>query len=188
MFSHHKELLLYFVKMVRDLIGSASDEIRIPDEILANFVLTVRNNYRDLPYHNWHHAMTVCHSMYCILMRNTEIFDAIERFSVLVACLCHDIDHRSISNQFLTLTKHPLVTLYPTSTMENHHVQLTFDILKRKNHDLLCCCSDRNKEKAITLIRNSILATDLASYFENQTYLDELLANNNIDFDNPKQR
>ena len=184
-FSYEKELLLFFVKMVNDVTAG---EISVPDEVISNFVLSVRNNYRNLPYHNWHHAMTVCHSMYCILIRSFDIFNAIERFSLIIACLCHDIDHRSMSNQFLSFVSHPLTKLYPHSTMEHHHIQLTLDILGRDKHNLMVECNGKDKEKIIALVRNCILATDLASYFENQAYLDELLNKTSIDFDNPEQR
>jgi len=163
-------------------------EIIVPDYVLSNFVLAVRKNYRDLPYHNWKHAMTVCHSMYCILLRNFDLFDAIERFSLLISCLCHDIDHRSISNQFLSYINHPLTKLYPHSTMENHHIQLTMDILRREGHDLFCCCHENDRERAMLLIRNCILSTDLAYYFENQAYLDEVLSKLDIDLTNTEHR
>ena len=171
--------------MVRDLVDG---EIIVPDDVVINFMLAVRNNYRDLPYHNWKHAMTVSHSMYCILLRNLKTFDAIERFSLLVSCVCHDIDHRSMSNQFLSYINHPLTKLYSHSIMENHHIQLTMDILGREKHDLFCCCKETDKEKAISLIRSCILATDLASYFENQAFLDELLRKASVNLDNPEHR
>ena len=174
--------------MLRNLTNDESENMEIPNQVIANFVLTVRNNYRNLPYHNWHHAVTVCHAMFCILNRNKDVFNLIERFSFLIACLCHDIDHRSMSNQFLKLIDHPMVKLYQNSYMEHHHIQLTLDILSRKNHDLLQSCSNKEKDTISGLIRDCIIATDLASYFENQVYLDGLLAKNEIDLKNPKHR
>ena len=72
--------------------------------------------------------------------------------------------------------------------MENHHIHLTMDILGRERHDLFCCCHEKDREKAMALIRNNILATDLAYHFENQAYLDEVLSKAEIDLMNPEHR
>ena len=34
---------------------------------LMRFTLTVRKNYRNVPYHNWVHAFSVAHSMYTVI-------------------------------------------------------------------------------------------------------------------------
>lgn len=40
---------------------------------LVKFVLTVRKNYRRVPYHNWTHGFSVANSMYNILKR-TDVY------------------------------------------------------------------------------------------------------------------
>lgn len=174
--------------MLRKVTSNQHVKLDIPNVVLANFVLAVRNNYRVLPYHNWNHALTVCHTMFCILVNNLKAFDLIERFSLMIACLCHDIDHRTMSNQFLKLIEHPLSKLYSESCMENHHIQLTMNILNRENHDLLRSWKKEDKDRALKLIRDCILATDLASYFENQAYLSALLTKGSINITNLKHR
>lgn len=62
----------------------------------------VQKGYRDVPYHNWGHAFSVGHFCYLIL-RMPDVVNALselERFSLLVASLCHDIDHRGTTNAF----------------------------------------------------------------------------------------
>ena len=51
---------------------------------LWRFVLTVKKNYRDVPYHNWTHAFAVAHSMYLVIRSGNEKFTALEVRSVVV--------------------------------------------------------------------------------------------------------
>lgn len=40
--------------------------------------MSVRKNYRRVPYHNWKHAVTVAHCMYAILQKTTGTFTELE--------------------------------------------------------------------------------------------------------------
>lgn len=40
--------------------------------------MSVRKNYRRVPYHNWKHAVTVAHCMYAILQKTSGIFTELE--------------------------------------------------------------------------------------------------------------
>lgn len=40
-------------------------------------MLTVRKNYRKVPYHNWTHGWTVAHAMF-VFLRQTNIFQPLE--------------------------------------------------------------------------------------------------------------
>ena len=41
-------------------------------------MLTVKKNYRDVPYHNWTHAFAVAHSMYLVIRSGNDKFTALE--------------------------------------------------------------------------------------------------------------
>lgn len=144
-------------------------------EKLCRFTMSVRKNYRRVPYHNWKHAVTVAHCMYAILQKTPGMFTELEVCSVLslgfispwqnqleikersqprllfhffflsfhcglqkkgllIACLCHDLDHRGYSNTYLQKFDHPLAALYSTSTMEQHHFSQTVSILQVEPH------------------------------------------------------
>lgn len=47
-------------------------------EKLCRFTMSVRKNYRRVPYHNWKHAVTVAHCMYAILQKTSGIFTELE--------------------------------------------------------------------------------------------------------------
>ena len=38
------------------------------------FVLTVRKNYRNVPYHNWLHAFSVAHAIYTVIKQTKHEF------------------------------------------------------------------------------------------------------------------
>lgn len=47
-------------------------------EKLCRFTMSVKKNYRRVPYHNWKHAVTVAHCMYAILQNNQGLFTDLE--------------------------------------------------------------------------------------------------------------
>lgn len=47
-------------------------------EKLCRFIMSVKKNYRRVPYHNWKHAVTVAHCMYAILQNNHALFTDLE--------------------------------------------------------------------------------------------------------------
>nr|KAG5705883.1 hypothetical protein BaRGS_030773 [Batillaria attramentaria] len=68
---------------------------------LMRFTLTVRKNYRNVPYHNWVHAFSVAHSMYTVIKTCKHQLSHLECLALFVACLCHDLDHRGKTNSFM---------------------------------------------------------------------------------------
>ncbi|NWX08519.1 PDE10 phosphodiesterase, partial [Caloenas nicobarica] len=159
-----------FVYMVHQSCGTASFEL----EKLCRFTMSVKKNYRRVPYHNWKHAVTVAHCMYAILQNNQRLFTDLERKGLLVACLCHDLDHRGYSNSYLQKFDHPLAALYSTSTMEQHHFSQTVSILQLEGHNIFSNLSSSEYEQVLEIIRKAIIATDLALYFGNRKQLEEL--------------
>lgn len=58
------------------------------DEVIR-FTLTVRKNYRRVPYHNWTHAFTVAHCMYCVMKFSKGIVTGLEvRVPLFVVSFC----------------------------------------------------------------------------------------------------
>ncbi|RXM98096.1 cAMP and cAMP-inhibited cGMP 3',5'-cyclic phosphodiesterase 10A [Acipenser ruthenus] len=157
-------------------------------EKLCRFTMSVRKNYRRVPYHNWKHAVTVAHCMYAILQKNEGLFTELERKGLLVACLCHDLDHRGYSNSYLQKFDHPLAALYSTSTMEQHHFSQTVSILQLEGHNIFSNLTSNEYEQVLEIIRKAIIATDLALYFGNRKQLVELLSLRALDLNNHVHR
>ncbi|XP_061480337.1 cAMP and cAMP-inhibited cGMP 3',5'-cyclic phosphodiesterase 10A isoform X4 [Rhineura floridana] len=157
-------------------------------EKLCRFTMSVKKNYRRVPYHNWKHAVTVAHCMYAVLKNNHRIFTDIERRGLLVACLCHDLDHRGYSNSYLQKFDHPLAALYSTSTMEQHHFSQTVSILQLEGHNIFSNLSSSEYEQVLEIIRKAIIATDLALYFGNRKQLEELHQSRSLNLRNQAHR
>ncbi|XP_061083836.1 cAMP and cAMP-inhibited cGMP 3',5'-cyclic phosphodiesterase 10A isoform X2 [Conger conger] len=172
-----------FVYMVHSTCGKNSFEL----EKLCRFTMSVRKNYRRVPYHNWKHAVAVVHCMYAILKKTPEMFTELERKGLLIACLCHDLDHRGYSNSYLQKFDHPLAALYSTSTMEQHHFSQTVSILQ-EGHNIFSNLTSSEYEQVLEIIRKAIIATDLALYFGNRKQLVELLSTGGLDLNNHAHR
>ncbi|XP_058023984.1 cAMP and cAMP-inhibited cGMP 3',5'-cyclic phosphodiesterase 10A isoform X2 [Ahaetulla prasina] len=157
-------------------------------EKLCRFTMSVKKNYRRVPYHNWKHAITVVHCMYVILQHNQKTFTDLERKGLLVACLCHDLDHRGYSNSYLQKFDHPLAALYSTSTMEQHHFSQTVSILQLEGHNIFSNLNSNEYEQVLEIIRKAIIATDLALYFGNRKQLEELQQTRSLNLKNQAHR
>ena len=105
---------------------------------IQTFIGKVRDNYNPNPYHNFHHAFHVFHSVHCILRsKSIGFLNSFQVLSVLVAAICHDIDHPGNNNAFekevsgtvaaliLLLLRYPLpaLTVFLTLSMK-HHIRL----------------------------------------------------------------
>jgi hypothetical protein len=69
--------------------------IKVP--ILKNFLLAVRAKYNPNPFHNWKHGFAVLHFSWVTLLQTKAAVKCLttpDVLALLVASLCHDIDHR----------------------------------------------------------------------------------------------
>ncbi|XP_022919275.1 cAMP and cAMP-inhibited cGMP 3',5'-cyclic phosphodiesterase 10A-like [Onthophagus taurus] len=155
-------------------------------EELMKFILSVRIFYRKNPYHNFEHAFSVCHCMYNILKRNIELYTVNERNSLLLAALCHDIDHGGITNSFLHLNNDPLSRLYADAPWENHHFCVTMLLLGEIHIYQNISKSDHKSIQQI--ISNAILATDLSVYFRTRAKIAPIVEDDTFDWNNPQHR
>ncbi|XP_044758218.1 dual 3',5'-cyclic-AMP and -GMP phosphodiesterase 11 isoform X2 [Coccinella septempunctata] len=136
-------------------------------EVLCRWLLSVKKNYRNVTYHNWRHAFNVAQMMFAILTVTQwwNIFGEIECLALMIACLCHDLDHRGTNNSFQIKASSPLAQLYSTSTMEHHHFDQCIMILNSPGNQLLSNISSEEYSRVIRVLEEAILSTDLAIYF-----------------------
>ena len=72
-----------------------------------------------------------------IRLSKTAFFgEPFQIFGLLVACLCHDLDHRGTNNAFQSKVESPLAILYSTSTMEHHHFDQCVMILSSEGNNI----------------------------------------------------
>ncbi|XP_060080047.1 uncharacterized protein LOC132559446, partial [Ylistrum balloti] len=143
-------------------------KFRIKRDTLARFVLMVRRGYRNPPYHNWMHAFAVTHFCY-VCMKNLKLsqyLEELEMFSLFTSCLCHDIDHRGTNNSYQSVSKSVLAALYSSegSVLERHHFAQSMCIVNTDGCNIFENLSSKDYQQALDLMRDIILATDLAHH------------------------
>lgn len=143
------------------------ERFHIDYEVLCRWLLSVKKNYRNVTYHNWRHAFNVAQMMFAIITVTQwwKIFGEIECLALMIACLCHDLDHRGTNNSFQIKASSPLARLYSTSTMEHHHFDQCIMILNSQGNQILANISPDEYSRIIKVLEDAILSTDLAVYF-----------------------
>ncbi|XP_049582788.1 cGMP-dependent 3',5'-cyclic phosphodiesterase isoform X1 [Syngnathus scovelli] len=141
---------------------------KIDRQTLARFCLMVKKGYRDPPYHNWMHAFSVSHFCY-LLYKNLGLSNYLEDIEILalfVSCLCHDLDHRGTNNSFQVASQSVLAALYSSegSVMERHHFAQAIAILNTQGCNIFEKFSRKDYQRMLDLMREIILATDLAHH------------------------
>ncbi|XP_063983080.1 cGMP-dependent 3',5'-cyclic phosphodiesterase-like isoform X3 [Diachasmimorpha longicaudata] len=175
----HQHTPCYVLKMFDELDLIRSWKIK--RKTLARFILYVKKGYRDAPYHNWIHAFSVAHFAY-LMIKNLNLvedkyFTRLQALVFLVSGLCHDIDHRGTNNSFQTQCGTVLASLYSSegSVMERHHLAQSMCILNTEGCNIFENLASDEYSEALDLLRNNILATDLASHFRTMDEQDEMV-------------
>lgn len=159
--------------------GAKGTSCKIPAEALTRFMRELCSMYNDsLDFHNFHHAFTVF-TVSAEIVR--AVLDAasdgngdggdgrhgstqalpqlqpIHVLAILLAALCHDVDHPGLSNAFLNSTRpaqeaedtpksssaprpHPLAARFgdeTASVVEAHHVEITTQLLHTNDRTVL---------------------------------------------------
>ncbi|XP_050525696.1 dual 3',5'-cyclic-AMP and -GMP phosphodiesterase 11A-like [Daktulosphaira vitifoliae] len=183
------EMLMAAVSMFLEL--GLVKAFNIEKETLYRFLITVKRNYRDVPYHNWRHAFNVAQVMFAIMMgcdmKNT--FTDLEVLGMFVGCLCHDLDHRGTNNSFQEKARSALVLLYgTTNTMEHHHFNHAVMILSSESLNIFSSLSAESFTTVMKVLKHSILATDLCMYFQLRNKFFRLIESKEYSWDEDSQR
>lgn len=94
----------------------------------------LRKLYRDNAFHNWYHGFSVFHMCYYQMYTSARFgqFSSLEAFALLIATLCHDLDHPGFTNAFMIESASPLALRHnDISVLENHHANLCCELLRR---------------------------------------------------------
>ncbi|XP_058464177.1 cGMP-specific 3',5'-cyclic phosphodiesterase isoform X3 [Malaya genurostris] len=159
-------------------------QFHIPYDVLCRWILSVRKNYRPVKYHNWRHALNVAQTMFAMMKtgKMERFMTDLEILGLLVACLCHDLDHRGTNNAFQSKTDSPLAILYTTSTMEHHHFDQCVMILNSEGNNIFQALSPEDFRKVMKTVESAILSTDLAMYFKKRNQFLELVEGGEFDW------
>jgi hypothetical protein len=85
----------------------------------------------------------------------------------MLSAAIHDIDHPGYNNMFLINNKSDLAIMYnDKSILENHHISLTFRILKEKDCEIFDNISNSDMKEIRRKMISMVLGTDLAVHFK----------------------
>ena len=164
------KVILVLLELLQSL--DALRILKIDEEVLLRFLVVVRLNYRKVHYHNFCHAADTCHTVYCYLINNKlgEYLTEIEKLTILLTAVVHDVDHMGLNNSFHYKTETPMGILSSstgsTSVLEVHHCNKAIDILAHTDYDIFASLSPDDQKNAYKIMINSILCTDMARHKE----------------------
>lgn len=92
-------------------------------------------------------------------------FSDVDTLSLLVAALCHDVEHDGFNNRYHVITKSPICQMYGEEhVQENFHAAQTVKLLDISDYDFLSGKFTLSEIKIIKKrIVESILFTDMAT-------------------------
>ncbi|XP_072666233.1 cGMP-specific 3',5'-cyclic phosphodiesterase isoform X4 [Canis lupus baileyi] len=159
--------------------------------VLCRWILSVKKNYRkNVAYHNWRHAFNTAQCMFAALKAGkiqNKLTD-LEILALLIAALSHDLDHRGVNNSYIQRSEHPLAQLYCHSIMEHHHFDQCLMILNSPGNQILSGLSIEEYKTTLKIIKQAILATDLALYIKRRGEFFELIRKNQFNLEDPHQK
>eukprot|EP01134_Creolimax_fragrantissima_P001129 CFRG1129T1 len=144
---------------------------------LRTFLKTLANGYRrDNPFHNALHAADVTHAVYYFVNCSglTNVLSELEKCSVVIAAIIHDVDHPGVNNAFLERSNDLICKIHGNQgPLERHHLNAGLDVLSGCN--LLANMNSKDRAYATNVVRELVLATDMARHGEFMKEFDSLL-------------
>jgi len=143
----------------------------------VDVAMSLHNN----PYHNRFHAFDVCHAcfVFCSDMGCSDYLTGLEVFTLLVAGLCHDLEHPGTNNAYQINAMTDLALRYnDQSPLENHHCAVAWEILR----DPACDIFSQLDEPQLRTVRKNfitcVMATDMTCHFSLKEELDGVILRN----------
>lgn len=142
---------------------------KISSNILYSFSKHIEELYstKQNPFHNFSHGFSVMHSIYMLLTSTPagSVFSSSKVLALLIAGLCHDVDHTGRSNSFeISSQSHLSILYHDKSVLENHHAAVTFFVMQNKDQDVLLNLKPEKKRNVRKFIISAILGTDMAKH------------------------
>ncbi|KAJ1472019.1 hypothetical protein T484DRAFT_1976402 [Baffinella frigidus] len=155
----------------------------LPDELAADvgrvrrFILAIRERMFPNAYHNFYHVFDVTQTV-SVIARRTGTLDRLnawERFALLAAAFCHDLEHPGVSSVFLDHAGPSVAGAFKDTVLERHHVIRAFEVMVRQDIGLLKGLSSESYWDFRNAVAGCILATDFAKHSSYSEQVRELV-------------
>lgn len=116
---------------------------KIDQNKYLQFIVQIYNKYnREVEYHNDLHGADVAQHVHFILhtqnMGKYAHFNDLDTISILVAALCHDVDHDGFNNKYHVVTNSLRYQMYgDANVQESYHAAETLKLLNMNEYDFL---------------------------------------------------
>ena len=124
------------------------------------------SRYADHPYHNFRHCCDVSQCVHYFTKQRQGAAAALRTldvFALLLAAICHDVDHVGLTADFLGGTA--LDLLYnERSPMESHHLTTTFRILGHPKCNVLAGVAQADRKALRSSVVACVLGTDMSRH------------------------
>uniref|UniRef100_A0A8C6XWC2 Phosphodiesterase n=1 Tax=Naja naja TaxID=35670 RepID=A0A8C6XWC2_NAJNA len=161
------EMLSCLEHMYHDL-GLVKD-FNINPITMKRWLMCIRDNYRNNPFHNFRHCFCVTQMMYSMISL-CNLQAKISQMDILIlmtASVCHDLDHPGYNNTYQINARTELAVRYnDISPLENHHCAVAFQILAQAECNILSSLDKEQFKRIRQGIITLILATDMARHAE----------------------
>ena len=157
------------------------NEFKLHIPKLKKFIHSVAKHYRANPFHNWQHGFFVFHFVLYFIKKQYDIVNVLDKkriLAILIAGLCHDIDHPGNDNLHEIEADTDLARIYNgLAVLENHHTYTTLALLRKPELNFFEGSTLDNKEvKDIKkVITKSIMATDMTHHSEAIGWLNDFV-------------
>lgn len=154
----HVLLAVFQSNSVMDIVGISEMKMR-------RFILASRRRMWQLPFHNFCHVCDVVQHVHALLT-STGLHKQLphtDQFALLVAALCHDLEHPGVSNVELAL-KYSLGPADAYSTvlsLEEHHASVALELISDKDIDLFSEAEPGTLQAFKSTVTGIIMATDM---------------------------
>ena len=158
----------YIVTMLTDF--NAIDQFHINTGVLFAFMkkIQIECDKRQNPFHNFTHCFSVMHSAYMLISSTIALnfFSGINIFAILIAAVCHDVDHTGRTNMFEINSKSALAIFYnDKSVLEQHHAAVAFSILNEPESNFLNRVPRETMREIRKIMITAIMGTDMSKHY-----------------------
>ena len=165
--------------------------LQLKQEQLNDYLDELESRYFQNPYHNnTHGADVMCSFMYLLTTSSIiEKLTTIELFATILACLAHDVSHKAKNNRFLIMTQDSLAVQYnDVSVLEMMHASTVFSLLQTEKFNFLPSKGIESFSWFRKIVIETILATDMAKYFDHLAHFKSKYLNEAYSLENPDTR
>ncbi|ETO32435.1 cAMP phosphodiesterase [Reticulomyxa filosa] len=145
---------------------------------LSRFVHQVQKSYHDNPFHNWQHGFFVFHFVYYFITKVPKIKLALKKLdllAILIAGLCHDINHPGNDNLYEINIESELSRIYNgESVLENHHAFFTNELFRKNEFNFIEDMPVPQQKEFKRIVIKSILTTDMSHHTETIEWIHDM--------------